>query len=420
MDFSLLSGWLPWTLRILALAAVVASAWRLDRSWLRKRLPWAVAGAILVTALAAALVAAFADIQDPLPIGLWFWICCALLAPGTLALGLRHARWWNMAAVPVAAALAVVCAANALNTSTGYYPNVNDALADFAGAPVPQQMTLDQALTTVGKATEGRVVAVDIPAVPSGFQHRQELVYLPPAWFRSKTRPKLPVVEMIGGQFMAPSNWVRAGDATKTADAYAADHDGFAPVMVFVDATGGFKADTECVNGAGGKAEDHLTKDIPPFVAKTFGTASGPRSWAVAGWSMGGTCAVDLAVVHPDVFGHFVGISGDVGPNMGNKQNTIAQLYGGDAAAWAAHDPLTVLGAKKHDYSASSGLFMAADSEAGHIANAKELDRAARAAGLATKVEIHPGGHDWQFGAFAFKQALPWLVQELGLRGTTG
>ncbi|MFI9786259.1 alpha/beta hydrolase [Kitasatospora sp. NPDC051984] len=420
MDSSLLSGWLPWTLRILALAALGAAVIRVSPFWVRRRLPWAAAGALVVTGLTAVLVVLFGDVQDGLPVGLWFWMFCALLALGSLTFGLQGARWWNMTAVPIAAALSVLCGANSLNAATGYYPSVDIALSDLAGAPVPQQMSLGQALGTVGKATEGRVVAVDIPAEPSGFQHRQELVYLPPAWFKSKNRPQLPVVEMIGGQYMSPSNWVRVGDAVKTADAYAAAHDGYAPVLVFVDATGGFNADTECVNGPAGKAQDHLVKDIPPFIVKTFGTASGPRSWAAAGWSMGGTCALDLGVVHPEVFGHFVDMAGDLGPTTGNKQQTIEKLYGGDAEAWAANDPLTVLRGRHGDYSSSSGLFMVGDTEAGHIANAKELDRAANAAGLKTRVEVHPGKHDWQFGAFAFKESLPWLAKELGLPGAGG
>ncbi|MDR3032258.1 MAG: hypothetical protein LBV78_03985, partial [Kitasatospora sp.] len=166
--------------------------------------------------------------------------------------------------------------------------------------------------------------------------------------------------------------------------------------------------------------EDHLVKDVPPYIAKTFGSAAGPHSWAVAGWSMGGTCAVDLAVLHPDVFGHFVGISGDLGPNLGSKQATINDLYGGNAAAWDAHDPLTVLGrAKKDTYRGSSGYFLVGGEEGGkHLENAQALDRAARAAGLETKVEVHPGKHDWQFGTAGFKLALPWLAQRTGLPGS--
>ncbi|MFJ5234240.1 alpha/beta hydrolase [Kitasatospora sp. NPDC088391] len=422
MDTSLISGWLPWTLRVLAVAAVTAALLRVSPFWLRRRLPWVVGGALAGTALIALLVALSGVADEPLPTGLWFWVCCALLGLGGLAAGVRRSSWWNLAAVPLAVLLSLVCAANSVNISTGYYPSVDAAVGDLSDAPVPQQMGLDEALAAVGKSSAGRVVSVDIPAEPSGFKHRHELVYLPPAWFRSKTRPKLPVVVMIGGQFAAPDNWIRAGEAIKTADAYAAAHNGYAPILVMADATGSFKTDTECVNGKAGRAADHLVKDIPAYLTKTFNSASDARSWSAVGWSMGGTCAVDLAVVHPEVIGSFVDISGDAGPNLGGKQSTVDQLYGGDEAAWAAHDPVTVLGkAKKDTYRNSAGYFMIGDQETGrHLADAQTLDKAARAAGLTTTLEVHPGKHDWQFGTFAFKQTLPWLAQRAGLPGAGG
>jgi len=413
VHFSLLSGWLPWTLRILAIAALAAAVGLRGRYWYQYRLSWAAGAAAALTALCALLAGGFGDFDDPLPAGMWFWLFCALLAVAVLVVGFRGADWWSLAAAPLALLLALVCGANSLNISTGYYPDVEAAVADLSGAPVAQQMSLEQALTTVGRPTGGRIVPVDIPAQPSGFAHRQELVYLPPAWFRSKKRPKLPMVEMIGGQYAAPSNWVRAGGLLETADAYAAAHDGFAPILVMVDPTGGFKTDTECVNGTAGKAEDHLVKDVPPFIAKTFGAAADPASRAVVGWSMGGTCAVTLGVTHPEVFGHFVDISGDLSPNLGSKQQTVDKLYGGDAAAWAAHDPLTVLAAKKGKYKGSSGRFMVGDEEDKHKEQAETLLKAAKEAGLDVRMTVGHGRHDWQFGAVAFREALPWLAGEL-------
>ena len=79
-------------------------------------------------------------------------------------------------------------------------------------------------------------------------------------------------------------------------DDFAAAHHGFSPVLVFVDPTGSFDNDTECVNGARGNAADHLTKDIKPFMVSNFGVSPDRANWGVAGWSMGGTCAVGLAV----------------------------------------------------------------------------------------------------------------------------
>ena len=44
---------------------------------------------------------------------------------------------------------------------------------------------------------------------------------------------------------------------------------------------------------------------------------------------MGGTCAVDLTVMHLGMFSAFVDIAGDLGPNSGTKAQTIARLFGG-------------------------------------------------------------------------------------------
>ena len=77
MSVSLLAGWLPWTLRILALALLVAAVGRRDRRWYLTRLP-ILLGASLACALAAVLVVrTLMGISDPLPLDLWFWLGCA-------------------------------------------------------------------------------------------------------------------------------------------------------------------------------------------------------------------------------------------------------------------------------------------------------------------------------------------------------
>ncbi len=150
------------------------------------------------------------------------------------------------------------------------------------------------------KPTKGVVVPVTISADASHFPHRQELVYLPPAWFSSNPPPRLPAVMMISSAFNTPADWLRPGGAFDTIDDFAAHHHGFAPALVFVDPTGSFDNDTECVNGTRGNAADHLTKDVVPFVVSNFGVSADRANWGVAGWSMGGTCAVDLTVMHPE------------------------------------------------------------------------------------------------------------------------
>ena len=153
-----------------------------------------------------------------------------------------------------------------------------------------------------------------------------------------------------------PPTGCAAATSTPTIDGYAKAHGGQAPIFVFVDSGGSFNNDTECVNGPRGNAADHLTKDVRPYVVSEFGGSADPANWGVVGWSMGGTCAVDLTVTHPELFHAFEDIAGDHGPISGTKQQTIDRLYGGDAAQWAANDPVTVM-AKHGPYVGVSGWF---------------------------------------------------------------
>jgi len=207
----------------------------------------------------------------------------------------------------------------------------------------------------------------------------------------------------------------------------AAAHGGNAPVFVFVDSGGGFNIDTECVNGVRGNAADHLTKDVIPFLASNFGVSSHGSDWGVAGFSAGGTCAIDLTVMHPDLFGTFLDIAGDLSPNSGSKAQTINRLFGGNSAAWSAFDPSTVI--DRHGlYDGVSGSFVVSGGLVDHhgavAATASPEDSAANTlCGLGTARGIHctvvaePGKHDWPFAGRAFAAALPWLAGQINTPG---
>ncbi|MEU6643673.1 alpha/beta hydrolase-fold protein [Saccharomonospora sp. NPDC046836] len=304
--------------------------------------------------------------------------------------------------------LAALAAASAVNQFVAYYPTAGDLYAAVAGTPQLEQTQLSALGSVSPDTTTGRVVPVTIPATFSQFQHREEYVYLPPAWFRGHDHPHLPAIELIGGVLNHPDDWIRAGQAVASADSYAAAHGGWAPILVFADPSGGFGPDTECVDGPRGNAETHLARDIPAYVDHTFGATR----WGVAGWSMGGTCALDLSLRHPDVFPSFLDISGDVGPNLGSRASTIQYLYGGDAAAWAAHDPRTVLAAHRGPWRVH-GVFAAGVAEPAHIGPARMLAAAASRAGLDAGVHVEPGAHSWSFAARMFGQQLPWFAGQL-------
>jgi S-formylglutathione hydrolase FrmB len=437
---SLLRGWLPPVAQAVALLAVIAAIdWRKQR-WRRRVLPAALIAAAVVTAASHWYIASLGVAGDPAPASLWIWIALIGLAAAVLLLGWPGTRWWRRTLAVVSIPLCVVCATLALNLWVGYFPTVLAAWTQLTSGPLPDQidrLRVTEMQVAGTRPSKGVVVPVNISADASHFPHRQELVYLPPAWFNSNPPPRLPTVMMISSAFNTPADWLRAGNAFDTIDGFAARHHGFAPALVFVDPTGTFDNDTECVNGSRGNAADHLTKDVVPFMVSNFGVSDNRANWGIAGWSMGGTCAVDLTVMHPDMFSAFVDIAGDFRPNTGPKDQTIARLFGGNSAGWADSDPVTAM--NRHGrYTGVSGWFdipassgprnvaqeanptlsgpstdPAANPE-GQDAAANSLCAAATANGITCAVVTQPGRHDWPFAAEAFAASLPWLASALG------
>ena len=417
---SLMHGWIPITVQIVAAIALVAAiGWR-NRRWRYTWLPWAALCGVAVTAATYWYIASEGLAGDPAPRGLWIWIGLSGAAAAVLIAGWRGAKWWRRGVAVTSLPLCLLCAALALNLWVGYFPTVETAWNQLTAGPLPDET--DQVTVTAMQRrhqipAKGTVVPAQISDGASGFKHRGELVYLPPAWYATNPPPSLPTIMMIGGEFNTPADWVRTGNAVSVADGFAAAHGGNAPVLVFVDAGGAFNNDTECVNGSRGNAADHLTKDVVPYMVSHFGVSAHHENWGIVGWSMGGTCAVDLAVMHPDMFSAFEDIAGDSAPNTGTKDQTIARLFGGNAAGYAAFDPTTVMSGHGM-YTGVTGWFdINSQAAMPQRSAANSLCALGSANGITCAVVVQTGKHDWPFASHAFDAALPWMAGQLGTPG---
>ncbi len=406
------------TVQVIAAIAVIAAVSRRSGHWQVRWLPWALIVGGALAASAYWYVASQGLSDNPAPRSLWIWIGLTGFAAAVLVAGWRRARWWMRGVSLAALPLTLFSAALALNLWVGYFPTVQTAWNQMTAGPLPDQT--DQVVVAAMQLQrkippKGTVVSIDTGNGASGFRHRSELVYLPPAWFATNPPPRLPTVMMIGGEFNTPADWLRTGRAIETIDDFAAAHHGNAPVFVFVDPGGAFNNDTECVNGSRGNSADHLTKDVVPYMVSHYGVSPDRSKWGVVGWSMGGTCAVDLAVMHPDRFSAFEDIAGDIGPNSGNKDQTIARLFGGNANAWAAFDPTTVIN-HHGPYAGLAGWFDINGSPrpSDQTKAANSLCALGTTNGIDCAVVSQPGRHDWPFASHAFAAALPWLAGQIG------
>jgi S-formylglutathione hydrolase FrmB len=441
---SLLAGWFPLTVEIVTVVVLVTViGWR-TRRWRLIWVPVSAAVGVLVALAARTYMNSEGLASDPAPFTLWVWAAVFGGAIAVAVFGWRGTGWWRRGLSVFAVPLSLLAAAVSLNQWVGYYPSLQSAWGALTAGALPHQVDASALPSLRNTETDtGKLVEVDIPDDASGFKHRSEYVYLPPAWFAGDTPPKLPVVMMIAGEFNTPADWMRSGNAMPIIDDYAKAHDGQTPIFVFVDVGGSFNNDTECVNGPRGNAADHLTKDVRPYIVSQYGASADPVNWAVVGWSMGGTCAIDLTVMHPDLFTTFEDIAGDHGPTAGTKEQTISRLYGGDAAQYDLFDPRAVM-AKHGPYPNVAGWFedtvkpTNADDprkrNGGHrpqagspsgfgghddvrdsdeTGAAEDLCAAAKAVDISCTVHKIISFHTWQFAERAFSDALPWLAERV-------
>lgn len=308
-----------------------------------------------------------------------------------------------------------------INVQYAYMPTVGDA----AGRPLVDQVRAKVVSATARGAARtdppptlqptaprvtGTVMQVKIPSPVSGFRHRQEWVWLPPAWF-ARPRAVLPVVLMLSGTPGRPDDWLRAGGAAQVADRWAAKSGGLAPILVFADHNGSFAGDTECVDGPRGRAETYLTEDVPRWASSTLGASSDPRRWAVLGLSEGATCALDLVLRHPERFDSAAALSPALAPRAASRHSTVRDLYGGDAAAAQAHDLTWLLG-RPVDPRVTMWLAAGTSDRRARFAVA-EIAALARTRRVPTEVALSPGGHNYRFWSRSLPAAFAWAANRV-------
>jgi S-formylglutathione hydrolase FrmB len=253
------------------------------------------------------------------------------------------------------------------------------------------------------------VILADIPGRTSGFPARRAQIYLPPAWFVSP-RPHLPVIELLHGTPGGPADWTRAADADVTAERWAANHGGLAPIIVMPDVNGSFWADTECVNGTAGNAETYLTQDVPTWAIAHLHAAPARGSWAIAGASEGGYCALMLALRHPTRYSTFADFSGLSRPTASGGALSLVR---GSRTQLDAYQPAKLL--SRYQGPALAGWFSVGGSDGGTTRAVVNMASKAKAHGISTRLTVMPGAHHtWRVWRSAYADAWPWLAIQLG------
>ena len=345
---------------------------------------------------------------------------------------------WTIRGLGVA--LPILMAASAVNARYAYFPTVAAVMGRNAIDQVsPAQLHQLELATGPGTATRGRsvgarlalggsseglrlnhgvVVPFAIPATHSHFHARTAEVYLPPAYFVTP-RPQLPVIELLHGTPGSPADWTRAGLADLTADAYAAQHDGYTPILVMPDVNGSWTSDSECVNGTRGQVQTYLTVDVRDAIITQLHTRADAAGWAIAGFSEGAYCALQIGLRHPDLYGAIGDFSGEGGPSVrGGPQRLFAGTAQQAAQQATQYNPAMLL--KHWDDRVRPPIWFEVGTNDITAHAMTSLDLLALADGFNTHFVVQQGtDHSFASWRDAFRDALPWFANLMSMRTTS-
>lgn len=428
LDWPLLGGPAPWVVGSVGACAFVFLLAVPRREWWRRTVPAVVAGTAAATTLAALAVdRVWRPFPDPLPLFVLVALGGLIVGIGLAVAGFGGRGWRGRAATIVAAVLVVITAAQGVNAGYGQYPTLRTAVGlaavnqiPFTDIPLPEQGIITRGgrpLDTLWQApaglpAAGAITQVDIPGTTSGFPARPAWLYLPPAYL-SRPRAQLPVLVLLSGQPGSSRAWLDGGRLAARLDAFAAAHEGLAPVVVMPDQLGSTLANPLCLDSRLGKVATYLGADVPAWIRATLQVDPDPAAWAIGGFSSGGTCALQMAVAAPTAYPTFLDVAGEAEPTLGDRAATVRAAFAGDTAAFTKVNPLDVLTSTR--FPKTAGYLVGGQQDSTYLPQAQRVFAACRAAGMDVRLQILPGGHTWRVWAPGLDGALPWLSTRLGL-----
>lgn len=328
-------------------------------------------------------------------------------------------RWARTVTVVLAVALVLAACAVTVNRLGSFYPTLGALIgtsSDPAQGADAEGRGDDVSATRgvrVARSRDGRgtTVHVVVDGRASGLR-RDVDVYLP-AGYDAPGSPdgptQFPVVEWMPGFPGEPREVAALFGLPQLLDTAIAQGR-MPPTVVVVPDTNGeprLRHDEECVDAVGGIADDtFLSTDVRDWALATLHVRPDRDGWALAGWSSGGYCAMNLALRHPQWYATAASQSGS---DAAAHDVTTGDLFAGRDDVRRAND----VGVLLREHPAPTAVLATAG--AGERDEQAALGRLRAAAAPPTSLDtitFPGGGHN----ADAVRAQLPAVVDWLGRR----
>lgn len=382
-------------------------------------------GAGVVMYVVARVLEHFDVFQGPLPAGADFWAAGGVAAAAVGVVGICRRPWVRRIGGVVTVLAALLAAALGVNASYGVTHNLAAILGVQALDPasLPQQDAAAGDPATLYQTWEP---PADMPAkgtvsaltgstrIPTGqYAARDASLYLPPA-AQVANPPALPLLVFMMGQPGSPDPTSLA----KALDAFAATNKGLAPIAIVVDQLTAPDRDPACVDSSKyGAVATYINQLVPQWAEQNLNIVKDHKYWIIGGFSNGGSCAAVYGTKYPETWGQMLDVMGNEFPGSEHVDQTVADVYGGDAGAFQANKPSVIMAAAAPGtYAGHTAVFTWGSLDTtygpGQLANSQ----AAQAAGFTVLTHIVDGaGHTGEALDGSLAYAIPALAPVLGL-----
>jgi enterochelin esterase-like enzyme len=138
--------------------------------------------------------------------------------------------------------------------------------------------------------------------------------------------------------------------------------------------------------------EKYINVDVVNWAKANLNILPDRDHWTIAGYSNGGQCAISFALKYPKMWGNVVDISGEEFPGAEDPAGNLAEIFGGNQAAYDAQKPINIMKGKQ--FPDTTAVFTAGSDDVTYVAAAKAVSAAAKASGMTvTYYEVPNGGH---------------------------
>ncbi len=268
-------------------------------------------------------------------------------------------------------------------------------------------VNLYQSTGSIPSSQHGTILQGSFASPALGGMTRTYWIYLPASYARATTQ-HYPSLYLLHGSPGSPADWFVAGHAATTADVLIAEKMIRPTIIVSADGNGPIYRFSEWANSVDGRQrmEDAIALDLVAFIDSHYRTLTSANERAIAGLSMGGYGAVNIALHHPHVFHKIISLGGyfhATGPVFGSGANTLAYQQ--------LNSPATFIHTDQGQQALLSDVIIigmgSSDKRYNHedISFYKELLSLKASARLLSNT----GGHSWSLWSLQLRESLPLL-----------